>query len=1150
MSNPILIEDETPIGDYEIKAVAPKEEEVEKPGFVDTFKAGIVKDNTIINAFTFIDNNVRTGFELMEDAQSEVEPFNGLEQQYLNISKPEWYGRINATSKTEQEFYRKLAQAQIEEEATEIQHTGSTWGTLAAGAINGITSPLMAMPIAQGIKTATFLPGFAGWMTKGLPQLVGGFAAEEAMLYYTQQTRTEQEVARNIVTAAIMGGVLGGIGVGARTLKFKTYKKLVESVADGKEVKFNVDPTNGEVRGFNLYDDTVVGKPIHTIDLVGESLYGFGKNGELHAATPLIWMAGKAFQNPVLKGLMSKSATMKRYTNDLLEHNFDLKGIVGGNSTNREALQTAIWSRQSANIKFEQQLADSYFEYIGVDPSQGLLKKTIQGAFKDKSELLNFPDFSKEFYIATVKGGESEIGPIAAQSKKFINDHLMPIYEELVDLEKLPANLKPKMAMQHVMRMYDREAIIKSKPEKTKFLINKFSETNEKIIRAESPKRNAEYKKVLLEEELKTVTNKETRKVLKAELEEAKKIFEAESKKLESDIQSGIYGEDMLVGDASKGDLKFRRILDKEELELAAENTIDTILGLNEEQMNASISGMLKSGSGGTNPLAPRTLMIDDVELINNGFLQTDIRKNFQAYNLRMSRLIEMEKYLRENGYKGEGPKLDFITKGIKDDYKRMSAELEGKFTLEKEKAIGSEKAAKVEQKYSKERTKLDKEMRKDVNTASRIYQRVMGETGTSNGAILKAIRSLKQYYVSTDMGALFLLCLQDAVAPAFRQGFLPYFNHGIKPFLVNGAKMSKNNAKFRQQAQDMAIGIETLSAFNFSKYDFGQDMSMPMNWMERISGGAAKAMGVLNGTSVWTDAWQHVAATGSLGRTIRDLQAFKAGKLDDSSLRRLLNLRIDPKSETASMMLEQFAKHGEVINDGYLTNFHLWGSEEGITNAKLIRDAKRLLEGATKKEVGSTIFTGANIASYPIVGEASGWMGSFLMYMGWGFNATANYTIPLFQKFEGKRWGGALMMMAISAVVDPLREIAAGREPELDPEMMFKRALLNSGVMGTFGNSFNLVNSMGNIFPGARLDRFRYTRGMSNFIGERTLQDLASLVGMVANNEYNKKDWKRLVRNVPLMNLIWNRKIVNDYIDSLDLPENRDRAEKLKEWR
>lgn len=1149
MSNPVLIEDKTPIGDYEIKSVAPKEEKLEKPGFKETLKAGFEKDNTLFNAFTFIDNEVRTGFELLENAtEGDTEPFNGLEQQYINASKPEWYGSINATSRTKNEFFRRLAKAQIEEESTEIQHTGSTWGNLVSGAINGITSPLMAVPIAQGIKTATFMPGFAGWLTKGLPQLVGGYAAEEASLYFTQETRTQKEVARNIATAAIMGGILGGAGIAARTLKFNTYKKLIETVSDGREVKFNVN-SNGELTGFNLYDDTVIGKPVHTIDLVGESLYGFGKNGELHAATPLIWMAGKAFQNPVLKGLMSKSATMKRYTNDFLEHNFDLNKVVKGESTNREALQTAIWARQAANIKFEQQLADSYYQYLGIDPEQGLLKKTAQAAFKDKSDLLNFPDFTKEFYKATVKGGVSDIGNIATTSKKFIDDHLMPIYNELVDIEKLPPNLSPKMAVQHVMRMYDRESIIRNRPERTRFLINKFSETNEKIIRAEGPERNAKFKVSLLEEEIKSVTNKQTLKVLNKELQEAKNILNVESTKLQSDRNAGIYSEDMLIGDASKGELKFRRVLDKEELELAADNTIDTILGLNEEQLNASITGLLRSGSGGTNPLMPRSLMIDDLELIDNGWLLTDIRQNFQAYNLRMSRLIEMEKYLRENGYKGEGPRLDFITKGIKDDYKNLRAELEGKYTLAEEKSTSKE-SIKVTSKFEKERNKLDKEMRNDIKTASSIYKRLMGETGVSHGAAIKALRSLKQWYVSTDMGALFLLCLQDAVAPAFRQGFVPYFNHGIKPFLLNAAKMSGNNKRFREQAQDMAIGIETLQAFNFSKYDFGQDMTMPMNFMERISGNAAKAMGVLNGTSLWTDGWQHVASTSSLGQTIRSLQAFKNGTLDESSLRRLLNLRIDPKSDIAQAMLQQFEKHGEVINDGYLTNFHLWGTEKDVINPKLINQAKKLLEGATRKEVGSTIFTGSNIASYPIVGEPSGLMGAFMMYMGWGFNATANYTIPLFQKFDGNRWGSALMMMAVSSIVDPLRQIAAGKEVELEPDVIFKKALLNSGVLGTFGHAFNTVNAMGNIFPEARVDRFKYSRGLISFVPERAVDDMAKIGGMFANQEWNKKDWKRVIRNVPLMNLIYTRKIINDYIDSLDLPENRENAEKLKEWR
>ncbi|HWY35546.1 MAG TPA: hypothetical protein VNX68_12945, partial [Nitrosopumilaceae archaeon] len=397
---------------------------------------------------------------------------------------------------------------------------------------------------------------------------------------------------------------------------------------------------------------------------------------------------------------------------------------------------------------------------------------------------------------------------------------------------------------------------------------------------------------------------------------------------------------------------------------------------------------------------------------------------------------------------------------------------------------------------------------------------------------------------------------LQDVAVPIYRQGFKRYFENGIIPFVRNMAALDfKNNKRLRTQMMDMGIGIDTSKAFYAMNFDLNRSSYIPMNGVEKLAENASHAMGLLNLSSVWGDNWQHVAGTAAGGSIIRDLESAIAGQLEPRWIKRLLNLRINPNDEVAQIIVNQFKKHGEVIRGGYIHNMHLWGTETGLAKeeAKKIARATALFETAIIKDVRSVMFSGSSIASYPIEGEANGILGLFLMYAGWGFNATANFTIPMFQKLDVSRISAAMSMIMISSIVDPLRKLAHGEElteEDFDGAMMFKKGLLNSGVLGVYGDIFNKANSIGDLFPDARINRYKNTRGLVQFGPERILADLLQAAGMFTTREWNKKDWKKLASRVPLANLIYTRAALNSWIDSFDVANTRNKASQLKEWR
>ena len=1135
---PFLIDEHQKIGAYEVSPTvyAPKKEEPkEKAGFGQTFKATL-GENFIARKYKDIKDDLLT----FKDLTLKDEKHNPLDSKYLNLVSPEYWPEM-ATATTDGGSFRKASEINTRIKNKEIKDEGSTMGWIAGEITNAATNPFYYMPLANGYKAITFMPAARNILTKTVPEFMLGEGLNQADLYFNHQATNAEDAIKTTMVAGLMGGIFGGIGFGARTLKMKTYKSLVEDMASGKDVKFRINKKK-EIDGFTITDDSVGAASTKHLTLVGESLYGFGKNGELHAATPLIWGAAKLARNPVLLGLTSKSPTVRKFINETLTHNFDLTMIEKDLVAPPASVQSLIDNRRKNIFNFQTKLGDSYYEYLGIDPEKNFVSKFAASKFKDKTDLYDFKEFSKQFYLATVEGGVHSNPTIQRRSQETIKEFFEPITKDLVDLKLLSPDVSPKMAVQHVMRVYNTDFISGNRNIVKQFFSKKFAETNEKVKFERKSFDDVDIRLKNLKDDLKSVTNEETKKVLKKEMEALKKTKEEMEANLKTRKENGELSDDMF----REG--KLRKVLDDNELTEKAEDTILNILGLNEEQMNGQIAGFLKSGSPGANPLKERVLMISDKELIEQNILNPDMRVSFSAYSTRMSRLIEMEKYLRAQGYNGEGPRLDFLTNSIKEDYKKLHRDLDAKH----ESAIAGKEGKELEKindKFAKKRIKLEKSQRSDMSTSSAVYNRLMGQSGTNYGSLLRSMNAAKKYLYATELGSMTLLMLQDLAVPVYRQGFKRYFENGIIPFVRNVAALDfKANARLKEQAKDLGLGIDTLQAFYNMNFDLNQDTFIPLNFIERLSDKASNAMGIANLSNAWGDAMQHLAATGSSSSIIRDLQAFSKGELDEKWVKRLLNLRIDPKTPVAKELLHQATKHGEYRRGAWLHNVHMWDNADPIQ-----REARALFETAVRKDVQSVMFSGSNIASYPIGGDPNGILGLCLMYMGWGFNATANFTIPMFQKMNSSRLSAALAMISISSIVDPIRKLSHGEEltdEDLDGAMMFKKGLLNSGILGLYGDMFNKANSMGDLFPGARINRYKNTRGLIQFGPERILADLMDISGMFINQEWNKKDWKKVAKNVPLANLIYTRAILNDWIDSFNIPETRHKASKLKEWR
>lgn len=1146
---PFLV-DKQPIGNYELsnQLFDLAEDQKEKPAFLDTARARF-PGNAIYRKFMSVRDELLTLSELNNDPDN---PFDFWQEQYMSQLSPEYWPEAYNNCKTEGQFFRKVAEIGQREEYRKSREEAGTMSLIGADAASGLVNPLYWIPAAHGLRSLEFLPVAKHLLTKSIPSGMIGTGIDNADLYFNHQMLSGQEAIADTLFAGVFTGIFGGAGAALRAGKLNVYKKLMEEGFKGNTVKFWLNESDRTVKGFSITDDSVGSASTRHLSLEGESLYGWGKDGKLRVGNLPIYLSARLFQNPVTRGLISKSPRVRTFINEMLDHNMDITKVEKSLDVVPEALQRKIYDRQSQTFNFNVEMMNGYYKYLGIDPSKGFESKIVLGKLKQltaEEKPWKYEQFSKEVYLATVQGGKHDNAAVSEMSNKFIDKYLNPIYDELVDLKLLPPNLTPSMAAQHVMRVYDRPYITGNEHKIRKFLTEKFTETNDKLKALKQPIHDLEFQINRIKEDMKGLKSADKSKANK-EIERLTKQKEYYENGINERIKKGEYADDltpdMVVGDK---ELKLRSIREHEDLEAAAQEAIDTILGLNEEQMNEAISGFMQSGSSGTDPLKRRTLMISDVELINMGMLNSDIRTAFGAYNIRMSRLIEMEKYLRSQGYNGEGPRLGFLTSEIREDYRRLSYDLDNRYNKSIEGKEGKP-LEKVEKKFQKERLKLEKSLRRDLETVSTVYKRLMGQTGVNYGKFLRYTNAAKKWLYSTELGALSLLQLQEFAAPAFHQGMKRYFGNGVIPFIRNTIAMDKKfGDSVKSQLQDIGLGIETLQAYLNMGFAFDRDALVPHTFGERLADNMANAMGIANLSNGMSDKAQFLAGMASMSGIIKDIRKFQMGNLGERDLKRLLYLGVDPSSDVAKRMLKLAEEKGTWRRGAVNPNWTQWDISD-----KLSREAKNLIRSAVKKNVRSTLFSGSNMGSFPVGGEPNGMLGAFIMYMGWGLNAVSNFTIPLFQRFDTDRISTALLMMTISSVVDPLRKIASGREvtdEDLEIGTLFKQGVLNSGILGTFSDVFNKMNEMGDVFPGLRADRFRNTRGMISFGPERMVSDMLNLIGMVANNEYNKKDIKRLIKNLgPMGNVLWMRRLVNQWLDSLDLPDTRAKAERLKEWR
>jgi hypothetical protein len=463
------------------------------------------------------------------------------------------------------------------------------------------------------------------------------------------------------------------------------------------------------------------------------------------------------------------------------------------------------------------------------------------------------------------------------------------------------------------------------------------------------------------------------------------------------------------------------------------------------------------------------------------------------------------------------------------------------------------------------EQRRLDlKNLKKDLDKAEKLmsdgYKVYMGNYVDNTKATTRISNGVKQFTAATLLGNVPILQLTEFFTPMFKFMFNEYVYDGLVPAIKRAVYIGKERLKewggqnveyIRGSFADAGLGMNMANGARMeSLFGYGTQYQ-PKTLVERYVNNLAHFSAQVNLSNAISDFQETAVSFASQAKTIRTLKRYSEGlKLTKDEIARLDILRLNPE-KWAKKIIEQFEKHGEEIEGSFISNFHKWDSYPTKKGGPTGFEASQIFRIAIEKDVRSVI-TKPNLLDIPF-GMRDPLMSMMTQFLSWTFASTLNFGMPLLTAPDKQKFIGISLMMASGAMIDPLRALARGEEPDLDFDKLALSAMTNSGVFGWPWEAIQKLNA-GIDMPLLRpfqADRFK-RKGAAAMIGGPALgmaDSMLSILSALANGEMNQKDGEKAARFAyPYFGAWYLRQPVHNIIESFGLPKNRAEAQKLKE--
>lgn len=542
----------------------------------------------------------------------------------------------------------------------------------------------------------------------------------------------------------------------------------------------------------------------------------------------------------------------------------------------------------------------------------------------------------------------------------------------------------------------------------------------------------------------------------------------------------------------------------------------DTILEQTSENINMGVLSTMFKGSGFESPFKSRSILIADSILrgAEAGFLDNDLGKGFSTYAMTLGRRTAMKEMF---------PNV-LLVDGL-EHFRNLRAE-EHRLEQKAAERIIDEKKRKKKLKRIANRFIRDKDyIKKVINVA-------MGVTNASQGT-QKWTAAIRNWGAATMLGNVPITMITDLMAIPMVHGFLPFLRRGIEPSLttLNSKLNSQEGDAIRQNAAHAMISIQHITSGHMDRLFANHSMSeAPLPGL--FSAGLSKVAhlsGNLYGTNYVDNFFHRTVANIMQSNIMSDMFKYKAGTLSKKRHQDWLIYRLDP-AEWADRFIASY-KHSEgwESHGGYQSKYWDWADD--LAKHKM---AMTLRRGVKNTILQKGMFDAPFFMNNPI--------GSMLtMFKGWAFASTARYMIPTMQRADATRLLGMLAMMWTGILVDPLQRLSAGKSAELFGPGWQLKAITNGGFFGIITNAAQDVNILMHDQFFDRNERW-VNRSLSGIVAGPAgtlVQNIWEIASMFYSGTANKDGLHRVARMIPMAQAMYDRKLVNDWIDHMGIPKN-----------
>lgn len=1143
-----------------------------KPTVLESAKAVEERENIFSSAFKDLENERLTQQELLTQKD-----FKQIDEEWLN-SKPVSWRRKLVLARTDGERARLETQLQDRENSLRIIDQTS-WHTLlplyygvykvnpvfgvADAVISAATRGIIPLGALSGLSASARVAtnNALKILKKG-----AGFALSESVneiaMHRVQQARTLEDSLGNIAGAAVFGVGIQSLGSSYRMFTNAQFHKIAQKLNPNSDIH-DVVTKDGETIGINIYDKSQSDSKFNRVDLnekladtrdniahfemekqavestivgAGEPFADLSGNPQIQdyegptflgivgdkivgaqgisPAYPIIKLSQWA-QNPYIKGLYSKSSTVNNFFSTATTSTLDTVNAIAGRNI-AGTMQDRIEISQIAQAKRFINLRNDYYnEYL-------------KSGVSDKVKL---PEFDKQVILSIVEDEPSKISQANAYGKILKDEFYAPITQKLIELKLLPEDVSVKAAVNYINRLYDREFIRRNKTETIQFVESQYLKTNDRLVYEQANLKSIESRIVSIENEIKGAAEKE-RIILEQKLHDLERMHAQEDARLRDNMDRGLYSDDMIVKD-DFGNWTFRAIRSLDDIKNSADLTVNRLIGNAESDLYSKMVAYNPEKGSSASVLHSRDLMISDSDMYRFGMLSSNLDNIISTYAKKTSTLIQTKEYLKSIGNEADLSPKKFFDAGIRRDYKALEEKLAADY---EKKIVGktNEQIEKLKKKREKEQNNLTKAEANDKELIAAMWNKLTGER-VPDGKLLKFLKNVRGYEFATRLGRIGLWGLQDIVAPIFSSGLKSYA-HGVQDYAVLLANKAKSNPAFKKDLDYMLIGLEVKNSVFGLQH--GGD-SAYVDYTNTTIKKLGQVMGLTSVTAPVVDLSKSIAWYTNVRKMLNDLDAFNSNRIAKNDLINFAKIGLADKAiaHDVSKMIKQY---GELVDGVQLLNIANWGA--GLKDAELSKaiKAREAVVIAMNRKINGTIFSGANIANYPIFLDQTGVGGIALAYLGYSINATSAFLIPLLQRLDPHKVQGLVAMYSMSVLRATIVE-ALKDDPDYEYQNLLVEGIVGLNAAGVLPEAWRMLSGESSRFGG----------GAFPIIGVpyRVGKDIANVITDPLLDRSSRQTLESFERLLPIINSLPFEPLVDAFNEWLTynqgLPDTRREAKK-----